>query len=115
MSRVLRVLPGGAQFVDEPELKMTSDHIATLASYLRQHREVATVLITRRGPDEHHRRGRCGRYIEPLPRTWTTSSPIRIGTKSLAYWPQRYVTDTTRRTPRSGCSKRWSGQAARWP
>src|SRR5690606_40674156 len=32
------------------------------------------------------------RYIEPLLEVETLES-IRIGTKSLAYWPQRFVTD----------------------
>lgn len=35
-----------AQFVDEPELKMATDHIEKLAAYLREHREVTRVLIT---------------------------------------------------------------------
>jgi KamA family protein len=82
-----------AQFVDEPDLKMATDDIGTLVAYLRQHSEVTSVLITGGDPmimGEPVLR----RYIEPLldPSLEHIES-IRIGTKSLAYWPQRYVTD----------------------
>jgi KamA family protein len=82
-----------AQFVDEPDLKMATDHIGTLVSYLRQHREVTSVLITG-GDPMIMSAGVLRRYIEPLldPDLEHIES-IRIGTKSLAYWPQRYVTD----------------------
>ena len=82
-----------AQFVDEPDLKMATDHIGTLVAYLRQHREVTSVLITG-GDPMIMSAGVLRRYIEPLldPSLDHVES-IRIGTKSLAYWPQRYVTD----------------------
>src|SRR5215469_7708301 len=82
-----------AQFVDEPDLKMATDHIDTLVAYLRQHREVTSVLITG-GDPMIMSAGVLRRYIEPLldPSLDHVES-IRIGTKSLAYWPQRYVTD----------------------
>jgi L-lysine 2,3-aminomutase len=82
-----------AQFVDEPDLKMASDDIPALVSYLRAHPEVTSVLITGGDPmimGETVLR----RYLEPLldPALDQLES-IRIGTKSLAYWPQRFVTD----------------------
>jgi KamA family protein len=83
-----------AQFVDEPELKMATDEIGTLVEYLAEHQEVTSVLITGGDPmimGEPVLR----RYIEPLlndPRLEHIES-IRIGTKSLAYWPQRFVSD----------------------
>ena len=82
-----------AQFVDEPDLKMATDDIDTLVAYLGEHPEVTSVLITGGDPmimGEPVLR----RYIEPLldPRLDHLES-IRIGTKSLSYWPQRYVTD----------------------
>lgn len=82
-----------AQFVDEPDLKMATDHISTLVSYLRKHREVTSVLITG-GDPMIMSAGVLRRYIEPLldPDLDNIES-IRIGTKSLAYWPHRYVTD----------------------
>jgi len=83
-----------AQFVDEPELKMATDDISTLVSYLAVHPEVTSVLFT--GGDPMIMGAPVlRRYIEPLlhdPRLEHIES-IRIGTKSLSYWPQRYVTD----------------------
>ncbi|MGH3167151.1 MAG: KamA family radical SAM protein [Trebonia sp.] len=82
-----------AQFIDEPELKMATDHIDTLVDYLHKHPEVTNVLITG-GDPMIMSAGVLRRYIEPLldPSLDHVES-IRIGTKSLAYWPQRYVTD----------------------
>jgi KamA family protein len=82
-----------AQFVDEPDLKMATDDIGTLVAYLRQHPEVTSVLITG-GDPMIMGEPVLSRYIEPLldPSLEHIES-IRIGTKSLAYWPQRYVTD----------------------
>jgi KamA family protein len=82
-----------AQFTGEPELKMATDDIHALVTYLRRHQEVTSVLITGGDPmimGEPVLR----RYIEPLmgPGLEHIES-IRIGTKSLAYWPQRFVTD----------------------
>ena len=82
-----------AQFVGEPGLKMATDDIETLVAYLGEHREVTSVLLTGGDPmilGESVLR----RYIEPLldPRLDHLES-IRIGTKSLGYWPRRFVTD----------------------
>jgi KamA family protein len=84
-----------AQFVDEPGLKMATDDVGTLVAYLGEHPEVTSVLITGGDPmimGEVVLR----RYVEPLidPRNGLDHiESIRIGTKSLAYWPQRFVTD----------------------
>jgi len=82
-----------AQFVNEPELKMATDDIGTLVAYLGQHPEVTSVLITG-GDPMIMGEAVLRRYVEPLldPRLDQLES-IRIGTKSLAYWPQRFVTD----------------------
>jgi KamA family protein len=82
-----------AQFVDEPDLKMATDDMARITDYLRQHREVTSVLITG-GDPMIMGEGVLRRYIEPLlgPGLEHLES-IRIGTKSLGYWPQRFVTD----------------------
>jgi L-lysine 2,3-aminomutase len=82
-----------AQFIDEPDLKMATDDIGSLVAYLLKHPEVTSVLITGGDPmimGETMLR----RYIEPLldPALEQLES-IRIGTKSLAYWPQRFVSD----------------------
>jgi KamA family protein len=82
-----------AQFVDEPGLKIATDDTGRISSYLRTHPEVTSVLLT--GGDPMIMGATVlRRYIEPLlaDRHGHIES-IRIGTKSLAYWPQRFVTD----------------------
>src|SRR5215469_12995750 len=82
-----------AQFVGEPDLKMATDDMTRVTAYLRAHREVTSVLITG-GDPMIMGAGVLRQYIEPLldPRLEHIES-IRIGTKSLSYWPQRFVTD----------------------
>lgn len=80
-----------AQFVGEPDLKMATDEIDRLVAYLRQHPEVTSVLLTG-GDPMIMGEAVLRRYVEPLLEVETLES-IRIGTKSLAYWPQRFVTD----------------------
>ena len=80
-----------AQFVGEPDLKMANDDIDQLVAYLRQHPEVTSVLFTG-GDPMIMGEGVLNRYIEPLLELEQLES-IRIGTKALAYWPQRWVTD----------------------
>ncbi|GGM80331.1 putative L-lysine 2,3-aminomutase [Thermopolyspora flexuosa] len=80
-----------AQFVGEPDLKMASDDVARLVAYLKEHPQVTSVLLTGGDPmimGEPVLR----RYIEPLLELEQIES-IRIGTKSLAYWPARFLTD----------------------
>ncbi|MEV7007408.1 lysine 2,3-aminomutase [Streptosporangium sp. NPDC051022] len=80
-----------AQFVGEPELKFASDDVANLVGYLKNHPQVTGVLLTGGDPmimGESVLR----RYVEPLLELEQLES-VRIGTKSLAYWPQRFVSD----------------------
>ncbi|MEU1734232.1 lysine 2,3-aminomutase [Streptosporangium sp. NPDC020145] len=80
-----------AQFIGEPDLKFASGDVASLVGYLKEHPEVTGVLITGGDPmimGEPVLR----RYLEPLLDLEQLES-IRIGTKSLAYWPQRFVSD----------------------
>jgi KamA family protein len=82
-----------AQFVDEPDMKMATDDMGRVTSYLRSHPEVTSVLITG-GDPMIMGASVLRRYIEPLldPQLGHIES-IRIGSKSLAYWPQRFVSD----------------------
>jgi KamA family protein len=82
-----------AQFVDEPDLKMATSDVTRITAYLRQHREVTSVLITG-GDPMIMGASVLRRYVEPLlePDLGHIES-IRIGSKSLSYWPQRFVTD----------------------
>ncbi|MFI6482304.1 KamA family radical SAM protein [Nonomuraea sp. NPDC050663] len=80
-----------AQFVGDADLKFASDDIDQLAAYLREHPEVTSVLLTG-GDPMIMGEPVLKRYIEPLLEIDQIES-IRIGTKSLAYWPQRFVSD----------------------
>jgi KamA family protein len=82
-----------AQFVDEPDLKMATADINRVMDYLRQHREVTSVLIT--GGDPMIMGAPVlRRYIEPLLEPGLEHiESVRIGSKALAYWPQRFVSD----------------------
>ncbi|MFE3451120.1 KamA family radical SAM protein [Nonomuraea sp. NPDC059194] len=80
-----------AQFVGDADLKFASDDVDQLVAYLGEHPEVTSVLLTGGDPmimGESVLR----RYVEPLLEVEQLES-IRIGTKSLAYWPQRFTTD----------------------
>jgi KamA family protein len=80
-----------AQFVGDADLKFASDDVDQLVSYLGQHPEVTSVLVTG-GDPMIMSEPVLKRYIEPLLEVEQLES-IRIGTKSLAYWPQRFTTD----------------------
>jgi L-lysine 2,3-aminomutase len=80
-----------AQFVGMDELKFANGEASSLVRYLQQHPEVTDVLFT--GGDPMIMRSKLLRqYIEPLLGVETLHS-IRIGSKSLAWWPYRYLTD----------------------
>ncbi|SPT52148.1 KamA family radical SAM protein [Actinomadura madurae] len=80
-----------AQFVGEADLKMAGDQPAALRDYLLAHPQVTSVLFTG-GDAMIMGEPVLRRYIEPLLELEQLES-IRIGTKSLAYWPQKFVTD----------------------
>ena len=82
-----------AQFVGIDELRFASREAETLVRYLREHREVQSILFTG-GDPLIMRTAVLRRYVEPL------LSPdlehlvsIRIGTKAPAYWPYRFLSD----------------------
>ncbi len=82
-----------AQFVGLEDLKFQAKEPDDLVSYLKVHPEVTDVLIT--GGDPMIMRTQVlRRYIEPLlsPELEHVQN-IRIGTKAVAYWPQRFVSD----------------------
>lgn len=82
-----------AQFVGMEDLKFAGREAETFADYLRAHPGVTDVLFT--GGDPMVMKTRVfRRYLEPLlDPSLEHVQNIRIGTKSLAYWPQRFVTD----------------------
>lgn len=80
------------QFVGLDDLKFEARETQDLVAYLRRHPEVSDVLITGGDPLVMSTAG-LRRYIEPLLAPEFEHVDIRIGTKSLAYWPQRFVSD----------------------
>lgn len=82
-----------AQFVGLEDLKFASREAETFAEYLRKNQGISDVLFT--GGDPMVMKTRVfERYVEPLlDESLEHVQTIRIGTKSLAYWPQRFVTD----------------------
>lgn len=82
-----------AQFVGMKELKFAETDASRLHDYLASHREVTDLLLT--GGDPMVMKTKViARYLEPLlgPR-FDHVQTIRIGSKSLTFWPQRFVSD----------------------
>lgn len=82
-----------AQFVGIDELKFSNNDAELLVRYLRRHPRVTDVLFTG-GDPMIMKTAALRRYIEPLLHADLRHiQSIRIGTKAVAYWPQRFVTD----------------------
>lgn len=81
------------QFVGMNELKFASKEASLLQAYLTQHTEVTDVLFT--GGDPMIMKAKIlATYIDPLINSDIKNlQTIRIGTKALAYWPNKFVTD----------------------
>ncbi|MFF3000971.1 KamA family radical SAM protein [Streptomyces sp. NPDC057950] len=79
------------QFVGESDLRIATDDIAATSAYLRAHPEVTSTLITGGDPMVMSTEV-LRRYVEPLLEIESVRS-IRVGTKSLAFWPHRFLTD----------------------
>ena len=79
------------QFAGMDGLKFAARQTDDLVRYLKLHKEVTSVLITG-GDPMVMKSSLLRRYVEPLldPALEHVAS-IRIGTKSLAYWPHRFV------------------------
>lgn len=82
-----------AQFVGMDGLKFAQRETETFHKYLRRHTEVTDVLFTG-GDPLVMRAWHLRAYIEPLlgPR-FEHIRHIRIGSKALAFWPYKFVTD----------------------
>jgi L-lysine 2,3-aminomutase len=81
-----------AQFVGDPQLRFAASNPDGLVGYLRSHPDVSDVLVTGGDPMVMSTE-RLRAHLEPLLAIDTVTT-IRIGTKSVAYWPHRFVTDT---------------------
>ncbi|HEX5515735.1 MAG TPA: lysine 2,3-aminomutase [Gammaproteobacteria bacterium] len=82
-----------AQFVGDKELRFASNEAETLHRYLRQDLQISDLLLTGGDPMVMKTR-HLENYLAPLLRPELEHvQTIRIGTKSLTFWPQRFVTD----------------------
>jgi KamA family protein len=79
------------QFVGLDDMKFNARESDELSRYITRHSEVTDVLITGGDPMVMNAASLAG-YIEPLLAIPHLQN-IRIGTKSVSYWPQRFVTD----------------------
>jgi KamA family protein len=81
------------QFVGMEDLRFASREVDGLIGYLREHPEVSDLLIT--GGDPMVMRSRTfAMYMDRILGAGLDHlRTIRIGTKSLAYWPFRFTTD----------------------
>ncbi|MFK7823215.1 MAG: KamA family radical SAM protein [Oligoflexales bacterium] len=82
-----------AQFSDLNDLKFATDQHRKFLEYIKDHKELTDVLIT--GGDPMIMNARILKtYIEPLlGREYSHIQTIRIGSKTLSYWPYRYLSD----------------------
>jgi KamA family protein len=82
-----------AQFVGNKELRFASNEADTLHRYLRHDQHISDLLLTGGDPMVMKTR-HLENYLEPLLQAELEHvQTIRIGTKSLTFWPQRFVTD----------------------
>ncbi|MFE2825154.1 KamA family radical SAM protein [Streptomyces sp. NPDC059271] len=80
-----------AQFVGDADLRFAAPDPAGLITYLGAHPEVSDVLVTGGDPMVMTTE-RLRRHLTPLLAVESVDT-LRIGTKSVAYWPQRFTTD----------------------
>ena len=82
-----------AQFVGNTNLRISAREVATLHEYLQSHKEITDLLVTG-GDPLVMKTSRLEEYLRPLTgREFEHVQTIRIGTKSLTFWPYRFVTD----------------------
>ncbi len=82
-----------AQFSGMSSLKFSTDSSKRFLDYLKRHKEVTDVLFTG-GDPMIMKASKLKDYIEPLlSKEFEHIKNIRIGTKSITYWPYRYLTD----------------------
>lgn len=81
------------QFVGHADLKFAAREADRLVDYLGRHPDVSDVLLTG-GDPLVMRTAVLRRYVQPLlDAALPGLTTIRIGSKALAYWPQRFLFD----------------------
>jgi KamA family protein len=82
-----------AQFVGDKSLRIATTEAERLHDYLRNHSEVTDLLVTGGDPMVMKTK-QLKAYLKPLLHPdFSHIRTIRIGTKALTFWPQRFVTD----------------------
>ena len=83
-----------AQFVGIDELRFSAGETSNLHRYLAKHKDVTDLLLTG-GDPMVMKTSLLKEYVKPLLQPeFEHIQTIRIGTKSLTYWPYRYVSDS---------------------
>ncbi|WP_392535254.1 KamA family radical SAM protein [Nostoc sp. C117] len=81
------------QFVGTENWKFATRESGQFQEYIKQHQQITDILLTG-GDPMTMKAWQLALYIEPLLGLgFEHIQTIRIGTKSLAYWPYRFVTD----------------------
>lgn len=83
-----------AQFIGDDELRFAQKEADSLFEYLTDHEEVSDILMTGGDPMIMKTKS-LAQYLEPLcdPKFLPHIKNLRIGTRSLTFWPQRFTTD----------------------
>ena len=83
-----------AQFIGDSDLRFAQKDAGSLFDYLADHEEVSDILFTGGDPMFMKTRLIAG-YFEPFkdPDFLPHIKNLRIGTRALTFWPQRFTTD----------------------
>jgi KamA family protein len=84
-----------AQFIGDDELRFAQKEASSLFDYIADHPEVSDILMTGGDPMIMKTKS-LAQYLEPLcdPNYIPHLKNLRIGTRSLSFWPQRFTTDS---------------------
>lgn len=82
-----------AQFIGDKELRISTNETAHLHKYLRNHKGVSDLLITGGDPMVMKTKHLEAYLLPLLDKEFEHIQNIRIGTKAISFWPQRFVTD----------------------
>ena len=82
-----------AQFVGMNDLKFATDESNRFQDYIRNHKDVTDILVTGGDPMIMGLKNLEAYLLPFLEPEFEHIRSIRIGTKSVAYWPYKYVTD----------------------
>ena len=83
-----------AQFIGDKELRFSTNECNQLHQYLKSHKNISDLLITGGDPMVMKTK-HLEQYLLPLlDKEFEHIQNIRIGTKAVSFWPQRFVSDS---------------------